>query len=96
MPAYEPDAVAFPGGPDADLTSVAQALDAETVEALEAYLDGQPTAEEVSAMAPDELERLAQHRLWALVSYLQSLERPRRWWYKLLVEDPDLTGKEGR
>ncbi len=96
MPAFEPDAVVFPGDPEGDVTSLSTGLDARTAEELEAYLRHQPTAEQISAMDSDERERLAQHRLWALVFYLDALQRPRRWWYRLLVEQPELTREKGR
>lgn len=97
MPAYEPDVLAFPGGRDADIPVGRETLTSEELRALQAYLHDQPTAVQLAGMSEEQRERLRQGRLWALVYYLRSLERPvgvLRW---LFGQDPELGARrEGR
>lgn len=90
MPALEPAAVTFAGGADAPLGRLAQELGARELRELREYLAGQPGAAELARMGPEQSDSLVQHRLWALVYYLESLGRPRTWIYRLLAEPPDL------
>lgn len=82
MPAFEADLAAFPGGAEADVGPLADALDPEALRDLRAYLTSQPSAARIGTMTRAEREALAQRRLWALVHYLRSLNRPKgalRW-----------------
>ncbi len=97
MPAFEREMAAFPGGRDADIAPARDALDAEGLRELEAYLAGQPTAAELGSMSEGELERTVQRRLWALVYYVRSLDRAKGWFYWLFRDNPELaTAREGR
>lgn len=93
MPALEPAMVVFTGGRDADLAAVRGGLSTREVEELSAYLAGQPTTTELASMSREQIERLAERRMWALVYYVRSLERPGGLLYRLLGENPDLEGR---
>ncbi len=94
MPAYEPDAVAFPGGAGTEPTPIPEFLDAAGKRALSTYLVSQPTQDQLSAMTDGDLDELVRHRMWALVYFLRSLERSRDAWYWLVRENPQrLTGR---
>ncbi|MFQ5889377.1 MAG: c-type cytochrome [Gemmatimonadota bacterium] len=95
MPAFERDIVAFPGGAKVDVGPVREAVDAESLPELEAYLAGQPTAAELEAMPEAALEELVQRRLWALVYYVRSLNRPKGAFYWLFGENPEMAGEGG-
>ncbi|MBI4519640.1 MAG: hypothetical protein HY701_02290, partial [Gemmatimonadetes bacterium] len=47
-------------------------------------------------MPAEAIERLVERRIWALVSYVRSLERPRGLLYRLFRENPDLDSREDR
>lgn len=64
--------------------------DAEIAQ-LRAYLQSQPTQEEVSNMSDSEKESLTARRAWALVHYLKSLSREPGLWYRLFVEDTEVS-----
>lgn len=97
MPAFERDIVLFPGGRSVDVGPMSEGLDPETVEELRAFLDAQPTAAQISAMSEAEADRLAEDRMWALVHYVRSLDRPRGLLSRLFSGKPDLrAGRSGR
>jgi mono/diheme cytochrome c family protein len=58
---------------------------------LRAYLDSQPTQEEISNMSDSAKESLTDRRAWALVHYLNSLSREPGLWHRLFVEDTEVT-----
>lgn len=91
MPAFEPGVVLFAGGTQSDLSSVQSGLGATELSALRAYLANQPDRAQLDAMTPSEHKAIAEQRLWSLVAYLQSLARPRDLFFRLFVEDPNLT-----
>ena len=91
MPAFEPGVVLFAGGSQSDLSSVQSGLGATELSALRAYLESQPDRAELDEMAPPERDAIAERRLWSLVAYLQSLARPRDFFFRLFVENPNLT-----
>lgn len=91
MPAYAPGAVLYPGGPAVDLSQFTAFLGADEVSALREYLAGQPKRSALAALSAQEHERLVERRLWSLVAYVQSLSRPRSLFYRLFVEDPNVT-----
>lgn len=95
MPAFEPGVVLFAGGSQSDLSSVQSGLGAADLSALRAYLASQPDRAELDEMAPSERDAIAERRLWSLVAYLQSLARPRDLFFRLFVEDPNLTPARG-
>ena len=91
MPAFEPSVVLFAGGAQNDLTSVHSDLEVTDRTALQAYLANQPDRLQLDGMESSELEAIAERRLWSLVAYLQSLTRPRDLFFRLFVEDPNVT-----
>ncbi|MFQ5703203.1 MAG: c-type cytochrome [Gemmatimonadales bacterium] len=97
MPAYEREMVAFPGGRDADLSQVSKTLDPLGLQLLEGYLAGQPTESTLAKMSDVEIGRLVEHRLWCLVYYLKSLDRPGGILHWLFGESPDFKARgDGR
>lgn len=90
MPAFEPGIVLFPGGSDVDVGPMSAGLDDETIRDLRTYVDSQPTAGEIAQLSEDEARRIAEDRLWALVSYLQTLDRPRSLFDRLFRGNPEL------
>lgn len=91
MPAYETEALAFPGGADTDLGQVEEGL-GPAADELARYLAAQPTAKQLAAMSEEALELLVQERLWAVVYYVQSLARGKDFGYWLFVENPETQG----
>lgn len=91
MPALEPAGAAFPGGRDAEVARFKEQLSPAELRELETYLATQPLAAELARLAPDEVDRLIQRRLWAVVYYVRSLIRPRTLFYRLFQENPELT-----
>jgi cytochrome c oxidase cbb3-type subunit 2 len=89
MPAYETEALAFPGGADADLDRVEEGLGQEAADELKNYLAGQPSAEQLAAMSEEALDLLVQGRRWAVVYYVQSIARGKDALYWLFAEDPE-------
>jgi cytochrome c oxidase cbb3-type subunit 2 len=64
--------------------------DAEIAQ-LRAYLQSQPTREEIRDMSDSTKESLTDRRAWALVHYLKSLSREPGLWHRLFVEDTEVT-----
>lgn len=95
MPAFELGVVLFAGGSQNDLSSVQSGLGTTELSALRAYLASQPDRAELDEMAPSERDAIAERRLWSLVVYLQSLTRPRDLFFRLFVENPNLTPAQG-
>ncbi len=95
MPAFEPGVVLFAGGSQSDLSSVQSGLGPTELSALRAYLAGQPNRIELDEFGPSERDAIAERRLWSLVAYLQSLARSRDLFYRLFVEDPNMTPARG-
>lgn len=97
MPAFESDIVAYPGGRDADTKAAEEGLDPTILGELRAYLVAEPTSLELEALPDAGFERLVQQRLWALVSYVRSLDRGRGIFYWLLRDNPEVEiEREGR
>lgn len=97
MPAFERDIVLFPGGPDIDVAQMSEGLDPGTVDDLRTFLADQPTRAQVAAMSNADAQSLAEDRLWALVHYVRSLDRPRGLLFRLFGEKPELsTGRSNR
>ncbi len=92
MPAYDRNNMSFPG--DLDLESMREGLGTGDLGALETYLAGQPTGSEIGSLAEAQVGALVEHRLWALVYYLQSLERSRGALYWLFRENPEMEARE--
>jgi len=93
MPAYEREALAFPGGADADLGRVEEGLGPAAADELADYLAGQPSSEELAKMNDEALDLLVERRRWAVVYYVQSLARGKDALYWLFVEDPEAQGR---
>jgi cytochrome c oxidase cbb3-type subunit 2 len=89
MPAYETEALAFPGGRDADLNRVEEGLGQEADDELKNYLAGQPSPEQLAAMSEEALDLLVQGRRWAVVYYVQSIGRGKDALYWLFADDPE-------
>lgn len=64
--------------------------DAEITQ-LRAYLESQPTREEMSNMPDSAKKSLTDRRAWALVHYVDSLSREPGLWHVLFVEDTEVT-----
>ena len=92
MPAYEREALAFPGGTGADLGRVEEGLGPTAADELAEYLAGQPSVDELDAMSDEGLDLLVQRRRWALVYFVQSLARGKDALYWLFAEDPETQG----
>ena len=58
---------------------------------LRAYLQSQPTQEEISNMPDSAKVSLTDRRAWALVHYVNSLSREPGLWHRLFVEDTEVT-----
>ncbi|MFQ5529888.1 MAG: c-type cytochrome [Gemmatimonadota bacterium] len=95
MPAFEPAVVAYPGGTDADVAPMREALDAEGLRALEAYLAEQPDGDQLATMTDAEVDALVERRMWALVHYVRSLDRGKSLFYKLFNENPEMDAVGG-
>ena len=95
MPAFEPGVVVFAGGSEVDLSTIEAATGSADLSALRAYLSSQPSRLEMDSMGESDLNEIAERRLWSLVAYLQSLARPRDLFYRLFVEDPNMTPARG-
>ena len=96
MPAFEQGIVLFPGGPEVNIGSMTEGLDAETANSVRTYLDRQPTMAQIDSLSPAEARDLAEHRRWALVHYVRSLGRPPSLFFRLFGENPELsTGRGG-
>ena len=97
MPAFEQGIVLFPGGTGVDIGPMSEGLDEETIRGLRTYFDSQPTVDEIAQLSEDEAQRVAGDRMWALVSYLRTLNRPRSWVHRLFRGNPELDpGGSGR
>lgn len=96
MPALEPELVAFPGGGDEDVSGLESQLDAQVMAEVNSYLAGQPSAAEIQSLTPTELDHLVQHRLWALVYYVLSLERTTGVFHWLFGDTPEFSTGSGR
>lgn len=95
MPALEPTTVAFPGGADAEVARLRRELPAADARELEHWLSRQPAAEDLDSMPSDRRQRLIERRLWALVHYVRSLERPRSLLHRVFRENPELQAEVG-
>ena len=58
---------------------------------VRAYLQSQPTQDEISSMSDSTRVSLTDRRAWALVHYLNSLSRKPGLWHRLFVEDTEVT-----
>ena len=96
MPAFEGAVVAYPGGADADVAPMREALDDAGLRDLQAYLAEQPDSDQLGEMTVAEIDALVERRMWALVHYVRSLDRGKSLFYKLFNENPemDVTGGE--
>lgn len=90
MPSYA-ETFLFGGDSIGDLSSYREAYSASEVAALQAYLDTQPSEEKMGAMSDAELEKLINRRRWSLVHFVKSLSRKESLFYRLLVEDTEVT-----
>jgi mono/diheme cytochrome c family protein len=81
---YGSDSVNLPPALSKDYT------DAEIAQ-LRAYLQSQPTREEIRDMSNSTKVSLTDRRAWALVHYLDSLSRKPGLWHRLFVEDTEVT-----
>lgn len=90
MPSYA-EAFLFGGDSIGDLSSYREFYSESEVEALQAYLDSQPTEEEIEKMSEKEQEKLAARRAWSLVHFVKSLSKKKSLFYKLFVEKTDQT-----
>ena len=95
MPAFERDIVLFPGGPEIDIGSMSEGFDPAIIQQLRPFVDAQPTASQIGAMSEAEAERLAEDRMWALVHYVRSLDRPESLFQRLFRGKPDLRSGGG-
>ena len=91
MPAYEPGAVLYAGGSNLDLSQYGEGLAAEELAALRTYLAGQPDRPVLEGMSEEQQAAVVEHRLWSLVAYLETLSRGRSLFYRLFVENPNVT-----
>ncbi len=81
---YGGDSVSLP-------TTLSEAYADADIALLRAYLQSQPTEEEISGMSDAERETLSDRRAWVLVHYVTSLARERGLWHRLFVEDTEVT-----
>jgi hypothetical protein len=88
MPAVEEGTVAFAAGPELR-TRLRRELPPSDASTVEHWLAGQPSAETLVEMSPDQRQRLIERRLWSLVYYVGSLNRPRNVLHRLLLDDPE-------
>lgn len=90
MPSY---AGAFLYGGDSieDLSGYTETYSQSEIAALKAYLDSQPTQEQLRDMPEAELEKLKNRRKWALVHFVKSLAKTPGIFYRLFVEDTEVT-----
>ena len=95
MPAFEPGVVLFAGGSEVDPSTIETGVGTAELSALRGYVSSQPTRLEMDSMSESKLTEMAERRLWSLVAYLQSLARPRDLFYRLFVEDPNMTPARG-
>lgn len=89
MPALEPSVLAYAGGANADVAGLRRRLPPAEFDGAATYLTREPNAAELAAMSPAALDALVERRLWALVYYIQSLERRASLPYRLLREDAE-------
>lgn len=90
MPSYA-ETFLFGGDSIGDLSSYREAYSAGEVAALKTYLDSQPTEEELGKMSEEELHKLINRRKWSLVHFVKSLSRKEGLFYRLFVEDTEVT-----
>jgi len=95
MPALEPELVAFPGGGDEDVSGLESQLDAQLVAEVRTYLASQPGTAEILDLTMTELDQLIARRLWTLVHYVRSLERPTGALHWLFGDNPDFSAGGG-
>ena len=72
-------------------TTLSEAYADAEIAQVRAYLQSQPTQEEISNLSDSEKESLTDRRAWALVHYLNSLSREPGFWHRLFVEDTEVT-----
>ena len=90
MPSYA-EIFLFGGDSIGDLSSYREAYSESEVAQLGNYLASQPTEEKLGNMSDEELERLVGRRKWSLVHFVKSLSRKAGFFYKLFVEDTEVT-----
>lgn len=92
MPAYDREGVAFPGGSGAVPAGLGTRFSPAELRALETWIAAQPSADQLAALAPPEVDELVLRRLWALVYYVRSLHRPTLL-RRLFHDNPDFTSE---
>lgn len=90
MPSYA-EIFLFGGDSIGDLSSYREAYSESEVAQLGNYLASQPTEEKLGNMSDEELKRLVGRRKWSLVHFVKSLSRKAGFFYKLFVEDTEVT-----
>ncbi len=90
MPSYA-EVFLFGGDGIGDLGSYRVAYSEREVAALKDYLASQPTEEQVGAMTESEQQKLTTRRGWSLVHFVQSLSKKPGLFYRLFVEDTEVT-----
>ncbi|MFQ5750992.1 MAG: c-type cytochrome, partial [bacterium] len=90
MPSFA-DAFLFGGDSIGELSNLLEAYTANEITALQTYLDAQPTEAEIGNMSEAELQKLADRRSWSLVHFVKSLSKRPGLFYRLFVEDTEVT-----
>ncbi len=72
-------------------STLSEAYTESEMTALQAYLESQPTREQIRGMSESAQEDMADRRKWALVHYLKSLFEEPGFWHRLFVEDTEVT-----
>lgn len=90
MPSYA-DTFIFAGDSMGDLSNLEEAYTADEIAALKAYLKDQPDEEELANLSEIELANLLNRRKWTLVHFVKSLSRKEGLFYRLFVEDTEVT-----
>jgi mono/diheme cytochrome c family protein len=81
----------FGGDKEISTEALSSAYSKSEVEALQAYLASQPKAEAIAGTSDEAKETLSQHRKWALVHYVRSLQKKPGIVNWLFIDDTEVT-----
>ncbi len=74
-----------------DLSFFEKHLSEKQLKDLNTYIAHLPSKNEVDALNSEDREELINSRRWALVHFVKSLSRKKGWFYKLFLEDVEVT-----
>ncbi len=74
-----------------DLTPYEKYFTDKQMEDFLPYISSLPAKKDLESLTQKEREELANRRRWALVHFVKSLTRKRGWFYKLFLEDVEVT-----